>query len=408
MIRERQLNTIAFVSGGLTLTDIPKDAVFHWLTLSCFGGTFATVQGAMGTGPALVPTFPFVLMRNVRVIRNGSDVVYQGSGEQLAKEHYYLNNQHPFARLYTTTANVETLRTASVRGITVMPANGAAIGECTGSFTVPDAPAGTGTLSFDFQVDLWFQMGADDAYYGTLVDARELATFQLEILWNTEAACIATAGTANTSSTASFNVNLLSIDQDNLDVGSPFGTFKRSAMSISNIQYNSSNNQILLPRGNFWQGIILRTRAFKAGSTVNPIEENAVLTTINNRINSNFSLRQDDFRQLQARNQADNTGRPYPWQSAQGSPQGWALLSFINATVKAADMPPSYDMDQFDLQVSTFAIGSSQNGVTTAATLPTIDLLFQEVIPGVSSDKAAPRGAVNGSTRRTSARPGMR
>lgn len=403
-IRERQLTTAAYSSGNTQLVDLPRDAVYHTLQLSCFGGSFATVQGAMGTGPTLVPGFPFTLIRNLRIIRNGSDVVWQGSGEQLAKEHYYMNKEFPLARLYTTAGNVETLRTATVRGITI-PANSEGIGANGGGYTVPDAPAGTGTLSFDFQVEMWFQMGPDDAYYGTLVDARKLATFQAEITWASEASQIAVAGTANTSSSASFNVQFMSLDQDNLDVENDFGTFKRSALYVSNIPYNSSNQQILLPRGNFFQGVVIGTKAYKAGSSSNAIAENSVLSSIQNRINSNFYLRSVDFRQLQAKNQADAGGRSQAWATARGCPQGYAFLSYINAAQKAAEMVPTYVMDQFDFLVSTQDSASATNGATTAGTNPIIEMLIQEVIPGVSMAKNAPQGAASGSIAPTSAKP---
>lgn len=403
-IRERQLTTTPYSSGNTVIVDLPRDAVYHTLQLSCFGGTFQTVQGAMGTGPALVPGFPFTLIRNLRIIRNGSDVVWQGSGEQLAKEHYYMNKEHPLARLYTVSSQTETLRTATVRGITV-PANSAGIGANGGGFTVPDAPAGTGTLRFDFQMEMWFQMGPDDAYYGTLVDARKLATFQAEITWASEAAQIASAGTANTSNSASFNLQFLSLDQDNLDVKNEFGTFKRSALYVSYIPYNSSNQQIMLPRGNFYQGIMIGTKAFKAGSTANAIAENSVLSSIQNRINSNFYLRSFNFEQIQAKNQADAGGRDQSWATAKGTPQGFAFLSYINAAQKAAEMVPTYVMDQFDFLVSTQDISSATNGTTTGSTNPIIELLIQEVIPGVSVGGAAPQGAQMGSINGTSAKP---
>lgn len=153
-----------------------------------------------------------------------------------------MNKEHPLARLYTVSSQTETLRTATVRGITV-PANSAGIGANGGGFHSSDAPAGTGTLRFDFQMEMWFQMGPDDAYYGTLVDARKLATFQAEITWASEAAQIASAGTANTSNSASFNLQFLSLDQDNLDVKNEFGTFKRSALYVgASIQFIEPTN----------------------------------------------------------------------------------------------------------------------------------------------------------------------
>ena len=61
--------------------------------------------------------------------------------------------------------------------------------------------------------------------------------------------------------------------------------------------------------------------------------------------------------------------------------------------------------DVFDILITTQAIGSATNGVTTGATLPIIDILTQEVIPGVSVGAGAPQGAQNGSIGKTSAKP---
>lgn len=401
-IRERQLGSLAYSSGNTGRFQIPRDSVIHLFRLSVMGGTFSTVQGGSGTGPSLVPGFPFTLMRQVRVIRNGSDVVFSASGEQLAKEHFYLNNVHPQARLYTTTSNVETLITATVRGLTV-PANGQGIGENLATFDAPDAPNSTGVLSFDFQADIMMQTGVDDDFYATCVDGRPLADFALEIDWMPESAQIAAAGTANTSNSASFSVQILSVDQDNVADGLAFGTFKRSQLSYSNFQYGSQNQQIVLPRGNLLYGLIWSTKAFKAGSTTNPIAENSVIQNLELRVNTNFSLKKQDFRQLQANNIADHGGRQNALGSAQGSPQGWATMPLTNATSELKEAIPTYAFDQLDVQVSTFALGSSTNGVTTASTLPTIDVLVEEVIPGVSISANAPQGAQAGSIARTSA-----
>lgn len=403
-IRERQLATLAYTSGGTSRFQIPRDAVFHLLRLSCFGGTFATAQGAMGTGPALVPDFPFSLMRQIRVVRNGSDVVYSASGPQFAKQHFYLNGTHPIARAYTTNSNVETLRTATIRGLTI-PANSQGIGSSQATFTVPDAPSATGTLQFDFQGDIMFQTGVDDDYYATLVDARPLADFALEIDWATEAAQIAAAGTANTSNAASFSVSLLSVDQDNVKNGIPYGTFKRSQYSTSNFPFGSQNNQILLPRGNLLYSLMFNTQAFKTGSTANAISENSVVADIELRVNTNLSIKKQSFRQLQASNIADHGGRQNAWDLAQGAPQGWADLPLTNATDSLKESLPTYSFDQLDLQLGINAIGSATNGATTSATNPVINLLINEVIPGVSIASDAPQGAQNGSISRTSAKP---
>lgn len=402
MIRERQLNSLTFSEGNTQTVDLPRDAVFHMLQLSVMGGSIVSTQGAMGTGGTFESTFPFCLIRNLRLIRNGSDVVWQGSGAQLAKEHYYMNRAAPFARIYQVSANVETLRTATVRGVTV-PANSDGINANGGGFTIPNAPASSATVLFDFQVELWLQMGPEDAYIGTLVDARPLATFQLEVTWNSLTNCVI-PGTAETLAVTA-SMAILSIDQDNMPVGERFGTFKRSAQQYANIPFGSTGYQILLPRGNFFHGIIMATRAYKSASAVIPAPENAVLSTIDNRINSNFSLRKFNFPQEQAKNMSDYGGRHQPYSTAQGMPQGWAFLYYPVAGDRAAELVPTYVMDQFDLLVSTNAIGSAQNGATTGATNPIIDLLLQEIVPGVSVSESAPRGAQAGSGRATTAKP---
>lgn len=404
MIRERQLSTAAFSDSAISVIDLPRDAVFHILTLSIMGGTWVSVQGGSGTGPTLESNFPFSLIRNIRLIRNGSDVVFQGSGAQLAKEHFYLNCAHPFARLYTVASNVETLRTASVRGITV-PANSAGINANGGGFALANAPDASTTLYFDMQMDLYLQSGPEDAYFGTLVDARKLATFQLEITW-ASVASLNIPGTANTSNTVSATLQVLSLDQDNLDVNNPFGTFKRSTLSYSNIGFNSSNNQILLPRGNYFEGVIFQTRGYKAVSATVALPDDGILGTIDNRINSNFSLRRVNFNQLQAKNMSDRGGRPESWATAQGGgPQGWAYLSYITATQDAQELVPTYVMDQFDFQISVNPTSSAQNAAFSANTNPLIDMLIQEVIPGANVGASAPKGAFNGSINATSAKP---
>lgn len=402
-IRERQLFNMTYSSGGTSRQQIPRDAVFHLLRLS-FAGTFATVQGSMGTGPSLVPGFPFSLIRQIRVVRNGSDVVFSASGEQAAKEHFYLNNVHPQARIFTTASNVETLRTATVRGITI-PANAQGIGSSQATFAVPDAPSGTGTVSFEGQTDIMFQTGVDDDYYATLVDARPLADYAIEIEWSMEAAQIAAAGTANTSSAAALSLQVLSVDQDNVKDGIPYGTFKRSQYSANNIPYGSQNNQVLLPRGNILYGLLMSTKAFKTGSSANAIPENACINSIELRINTNLSLKKSTWVQLQANNISDHGGRQNAYDGASGAPQGWALLALSNATQSLKEALPTFAFDQLDMQIGTAAIGSSQNGVTTAATNPVFDMLIEEVIPGVSISPNAPQGAQNGSIARTSAKP---
>lgn len=404
MIRERQINSIAFSAGQTNLIDLPRDAVFHWLTLSCFGGSHVSTQGSSGTGPTYDSAYPFSIMRNIRLIRNGSDVIWQGTGAQLAKEHYYLNRTAPFARLYSTSSNVETLYTATARTNMTVPANADGINSSCVLFKATDAASSSSTNQFDFQVDLYLQVGVDDAYIATLVDARPLATFQLEIMWATTAQLFI-PGTANTSDAITATVNILSIDQDNMDADQPFGTFKRSSQQYSNIPFNTSNYQVMLPRGNYFFGIQISTFAYKTASTVIASPEDAVLSLVDNRINSNFSLRKFAFNQLQAKNVGDYGGRSQPYSSAQGMPQGHAYLYYPVAGQSMAELVATYVMDQFDMQLTTNPIGSAQNGVTTASTNPIINLLLQEVVPGVNVSASAPRGSQSGSSRRTSAKP---
>lgn len=404
-VRERQLSTFAYSSGGTTLVDIPRDAVYHWKSLSCMAGTFTSVQGVSGTGPQLESNFPFSIMKQVRLIRNGSDVVFSGSGAQLAKEAYYLNKSHPFARIYTVSSQTETLKTATVRGVTI-PANSQGIGSNSAEFAVADAASSSSVTYFDMQVDLWLQNGADDSYYATLVDARKLASYQLEIVWQTADNLVSLAGTANTSQSIAASFQLLSIDQDNLDVDNEFGTFKRSTLNDNNFTYGSNNNQRILNRGNFYQGIIMQTRAYKNGrSATVPSPDDAIISTIENRINSNFSLRKVNFPQLQAKNIADGGGRQNAFQTAQGEPQGFAYLGYLSAASKFSELVPTYVMDQFDLQISIVASASQQNGAVLAASNPLLDYLLEEIIPAVSVGGSAPRGSMAGSVGKTSAKP---
>lgn len=405
MLRERQLATAVYADSGATsFIDLPRDSVYHILRLSIMGGTWVSVQGAMGTGPTFESNFPFSLIRAVYLRRNGSDVIFQGSGAQLAKEHYYLNKSQPIARLYTVSSNVETLRTVSTRGQTV-PANADGIGSNCGGFTCPDAASSSTTVYFDMQMDLYLQNGADDSYFSTLVDARPLATYQLQIDWMPTAS-INIPGTANTSNTVTATLQVLSLDQDNLNVGQPFGTFKRASQSYTSFTFNSNNNQVLLPRGNFFQGILMSTRGYKAVSATVLLPDDGILGTIQNRINNNFYLRAVNWAQLKANNVSDYGGRHQPYGNAQGGgPQGYALLSYINATQSKAELVNTYVMDQFDLLLNINATSSAQNAAFSASTNPAIDLLTQEIIPGVSIGGSAPRGAQAGSIMGTSAKP---
>lgn len=416
MLRERNIQTATYAAGTTQTLDLPRDAVYHIIQLS-FAGTFVNVQGASGTGVIFDDCFPFSILKNIRLLRNGSDVVYQGSGCLLAKEHYYLNEQFPHARLYTLATSVETLLLSSAglalggKGVTV-PANDEGIGMTQVQFATTTSASSTTTVNFDFQMDLYLQIGPEDLYYGTLVDARRLATYQLELSY-ANVTDVSIAGTANTNTIAATG-RILSYDQDNLDTDIDFGTFKRSQLSFTNLTYGSANQQILLPRGNYFHGMIIETYAQKAASTTVLSHENGVIQTIINRINSNFQLRQFNFEDIQRKNQADGCSVP-AFTGSRGCPNGSAYLYYPCVGDKGVELVPTHVMDQFDLQVAIAAsasvsgantgINGPENGATTSSTNPTINFLLEEVIPGVSLGEAYPAAAMAGSKRATSAKP---
>lgn len=421
MIRERNIQSFTYSAGTSQVLDLPRDAVFHIIQLECTGSV-SNVQGASGTQCIFDDCFPFSLLKNIRLLRNGSDVVYQSSGCLLAKEHYYLNEQAPHARLYQQSASIETLLLSSTSGAlgakgATVPANSEGIGMTQVQFASTTGANTTQIVNFDFQVDMYLQMGPADLYYGTLVDARRLATFQL-VLDYANVTDVVIPGVANTN-TITATGRVLAYDQDNLATDIDFGTFKRSQLSFSNIPYGSSNFQILLPRGNYWHGIILETLAQKAGSTTVLSHENAVFTTLINRINSNFQLRNFNWEDLQRKNQADGCAN-LAFSGSRGAPNGSAYLYYPVAGDRGSELVPSHVMDQFDFQVSTGSattqatasggaastgINGPENGATTASTNPTINFLLEEVIPGVSIGDSYPTGAQAGSKRSTSAKP---
>lgn len=407
MFRERQLATIAYAAGQVSRARLPNDAVYHLLQLAIYGGSVASTFTSGPTGPIYDTNFPFSLIRDMRIIRNGSDVIWQGSGAQLAKEHFYLNNSHPKARLYTVSSNVETLLTATNRGVT-LPASSAGIGANLANFVGASTADSTVTTYFDMQMEMWFQLNLEGkAAVDTLVDARKLATFDIEITW-AEVASVMTAGTNNTANVVSANLQVLSVDQDNVSVKTNFGTFKRSAFQYSNLTFNSSNNQIMLARGNFWYGLLIQTRAYKSASTVIPRPENNVIGSFQNRLNTNFLLRVAEFRQLQAKNNSDNGGRQNIYDHAEGHPQGWGAIQYTSCLDNPGELIPTYVTDVFDLLLTIQAQGSASNGATTNSTNPVIDFLTQEVIPGVTVSPDAPQGAQAGSIGPTSAKPYVR
>lgn len=406
MIRERQIQTATFTAGTTQTVDLPRDAVYHMIQLSVRTGVWTSQVADSGTGTQLSDCFPFNLIKNLRLIRNGSDVVWQGSGTQLSKEHLFLNKCHPYARIYTTASNADTLLTASYQGLT-MPANSQGIGEAAAQWRLaPGSSATTAPVTavtnFDFLMELWLQIGVDDVYYGTLVDGRKLASFQLELQY-AALADISIAGTGATDTVAA-TIQISSYDQDNIDVKEQFGTFKRSSNSLTNIPYSSSNQQILLPRGNYFHGIIIETLAQKSQSATVLRHESGCVTQINNRINSNYTLRAVTMKDLASKHLADNW-IDCPWNTTSMSPNGFAYLSYPMVGKRGAELVPTYVMDQFDLQISTAASTAQENTAASASTNPTINLLLQEVIPGVSIGDMAPKGAFAGSSRATSAKP---
>ena len=256
-------------------------------------------------------------------------------------------------------------------------------------------------------------MGPADLYYGTLVDARRLATYQLVIDY-ANVADVSIPGVTNTNTIAATG-RILAYDQDNLATDIDFGTFKRSQLSFNNIAYGASNFQILLPRGNYFHGVILETLAAKAASTQVLSHENAVFSVLINRINSNFQLRNVNWEDLQRKNQADGCANG-AYTGSRGLPNGSGYLYYPVTGDRGSELVPTHVMDQFDFQVSVASantvlgptnagITGPENGVTTGSTNPTINLLLEEVIPGVSMGDSYPTAAMAGSRRATSAKP---
>ena len=83
--------------------------------------------------------------------------------------------------------------------------------------------------------------------------------------------------------------------------------------------------------------------------------------------------------------------------AAQVIVSGQAISDGLDAGKSFSDMQNSVSV--------TASIGSATNGVTIVSTNPVIDILTQEVIPGVSVGAQAPQGVQNGSIASTSAKP---
>lgn len=406
MFRQRQLASLEYKPGQVTRQRLPNDAVYHQLQLSCFGGLVtSTFTAGTNTGPVFASDFPACLIRDLRIIRNGGDIVWQGSGAQFFKEHLYLNKAPASARLYNTTAQAETLLTQTVRGVSI-PSNSQGIAADIAQFVgnKQDTAGSLTSVMFDFQAEMWFQLPLEGkSAVNTLVDARKLATFDIEITWN-DVTAIMIPGTNNTANAITAIIGVSSSDQDSVSLDEEFGTFKRTGYQYSNFAYGSSNNQINLPRGNLFLGMLFSTRAYKANSTLIPQYENSVISQMQNRINTSYQLRIHDFKQLQAKNMGDGGGgRHLPYSQHHGAPQGWAAIEYSAQLDNPGELIKTYVADQFDILLSINAASQATNGTTTAATLPVIDVLTQEVIPGRTT--SGQPGLQAGSTTATSAKP---
>lgn len=404
MFRQRQIGSAAYTSGQISRIRLPNDAVYHQIQFSVDRGTIVQqFSNATNTGSILAPDFPATLIRSARIIRNGGDVVWQGSGAQLFKEHMYLNNTPPTARIYTEASQVQTLLTQTVNGM-VIPANSHGIAVNVARYQdTTAASTDARTVYFDFQCEMWFQLPLEGkAAVNTLVDARKLATFDLEITW-AQTTEVFTLGTANSSSAITCTLNVLSSDQDAVALDNDFGTFKRTGFDYSQFPVGSSSQQIQLSRGNLWLGMIISTQKYlNGGSTTIPNYDSNILGNIQNRINTSYQLRIHTFQQLANKNFSDNGGRHLPHAVHGIAPTGWAAIEYAAQLDNAGELIQSYVADMFDLLVDVNAAASQTNGVPATGN-PIIKLLTQEVIPGRTTSSQP--GLQNGSTTATSAKP---
>lgn len=432
MIRERRLSTPAYSAGQQISVELPKDAVYHTIQIE-LDGNMSIAYPTGGVGSGAVPStfaqgFPFNLISRVRLIRNGSDVVWQGTGKQLAKESLALNGTFPFARIWTDgtnngTGTANAVLTKTVNGVTI-PANSEGVGANIAAFqdaAISGASVAT-TNQIDFRclMEMWLQLGVDDNYFTTLVDSRPLASFSLEITWEMIANIILPGGkTSNLGViTPTVNCSIQSYDQDNLKLGIPFGTFKRASFQPPGLSYSNAQVQALLPRGNLYYGVLIETLGFKSaggnfGSTPTIAEPgDDILGEIQNRINSNYQLRDVFWRDIQAKNRNDGLLNSNPYAVYGSYPLGWAMLYYPCTGDSIKELVATYTMDQFDLllQVNSTsggvaAAGAANDGFTYTGN-PIVNLLTQEVIPGKSVAPSAARGSFAGSMQATSAKPG--
>lgn len=414
MIRERRLgsNNLTYSSGAVQTIELPKDAVYHQLQL-LLSGSVSSVNGAGASANSFAEGFPFNLIARLRLVRNGSDVVWQGSGKQLAKEMLYLNGRYPFARVWngTSTSTTQTLLTKTINAV-VIPANSEGIGSNAAVFQDAGTASVTLTTNFRALLEIWLQLGVDDSYFATLLDARPLASYVLEVTWDTTAN-ILVAG-SNAVPTISASLQVMSYDQDNVDLGQSFGTFKRASITQTTFAWNTSQNQLLLPRGNFYYGIIFEALSAKSAAgnsgatalTSIPQPGDDIIGEIQNRINSNYLLRDIFFQDLQAKNRDDQLLPSSGFDTNSGGPLGWACLNFCTTGKSVKELVPTYTMDQFDLLVNTNPQSPSNDNNTYTSANPIVNVLTMEVIPGRSVAPNMPQGAFAGSSRATSAKPG--
>lgn len=398
MIRERNQVSLAYIAGGTVRSELSKDACYHQIQLSTVGSVSSVNTGSSTAANHFSQNFPFNLMKNIILRRNGSDIVFQSSGDLLAKEDLYLNGNSPHARL--TDASNNLLTAVTVQGLAI-PSNSAGIGQASAEFADAGTSSSTIVTNFEFQLEIWLQLGVEDRFVSTLVDARPLSSFVLEIQWANPLDVIIPA--AQSALTISATTSVYSYDQDNVAAQLPFGTFKRSVQAIANAQYSSANQQFLLTRGNFYYGIVFQTQSFKSGSTVIPRQEQAVITTITNRVNTNYYLRVSDFEVLQRKNKMDEITEGMSYGTDSGHPRGFAHLYYPVTGDRLSELVPSFSMDTWDLLLALGA--GTENGSPTGGTLPVINMLIEEVIPGKSIAPNMPPAAFAGSTRQTSASP---
>jgi hypothetical protein len=339
--------------------------------------------------------------------------VWQGSGKQLAKEQLMMNERFPFARLNFDAATGAGTGTAgallfkTINGLSI-PSNSEGIGSNNVAFSDTATGGVTARINFRMFLELWLQLGVDDKYFTTLVDARPLASYVLEVTWASQSEFLIPGATAGGAGVPTYVVNasIQSYDQDNIPLGVAFGTFKRASFQPPGLAFSNNQVQALLPRGNMYYGVILETLGFKAaGLATIPQPGNDIVSQIQNRINSNYQLRDTFWRDLQAKNR-DEAILPGTAYDAWGpGVLGWAYLYYPCTGDTVKELVATYTMDQFDLLMSLSAATGAGDGNVYNGN-PVVNMLTQEVIPGKSVSASQARGAFAGSAVSTSAKPG--